>query len=75
MAAERADEMMDEMANEKKYLQNEIANEKLYLQNEMANEKFYWWNEKNYCQVRNILLPGTKKFIARYEIISVLISN
>ena len=71
MAAERADKMMDEMANETFYLQSEMANEVIYLLNEMANEKFhlqnemankknYWWNEK-YCLVRNILLPGTNK--------------
>ena len=40
-AAERADEMMDDMGNEIFYLQNEMANDIFYLQNEIANEMFY----------------------------------
>ena len=75
MTAKMTDDMMDEMGNEIFYLQNGMANEISYLQNVMANEIFYWWNEISDCLVRNILLPGTKIFIARYEIISVLISN
>ena len=62
MAAARVDEMMDQMGNETFYCQDEMANEIFYLQNEMANETFYWRNEQFYCQVRNILLQGTKKY-------------
>ena len=74
MAAERTDEMMDEIANGKA-LFAERNGERKKIFAERTGERKKWVERKTYCQVRNILLPGTKKIIARYEFISVLISN